>query len=267
MSVVAVSGLPYYSRNGESHPVPKGETCNVDVSIVIPAHNEESRIGPTLRAYAAEFHPAWVERWELIVVLNNCTDGTRRVVDEASAECPAVRWIVEDNVLGKGAAVRAGLREATGARIAFVDADNMVGPVETRKLLDALVAHDVAIGWRRPDLALAPQSRSLARRSVSGVSPLWSRLFLRLGVHDPQCGAKALRRQALDAVLPALSENGWALDLELLVAARRLGFRVTEEPVAWRHVPEGSKLRLPQAAIEVFRATWRLRFRRDWAGG
>ena len=236
----------------------------MDVSIVIPAHNEESRIGPTLRAYAAEYHSEWRERWELIVVLNACTDGTRRVVEEASAECPAVRWIAEDAVRGKGAAVRAGLRAAAGERVAFVDADNMVGPTETRKLLDALDANDIAVGWRAPNLALAPGSRSLPRRAVSGLSPMWSRLFLRLGVHDPQCGAKALRREALDAMLPSLTENGWALDLEMLAAARRLGLRVTEAPVAWRHVAEGSKLRLPQAALEVFRATWRLRFRRDW---
>ncbi len=238
----------------------------MDLSIVIPAHNEEARIGPTLRAYAAAFNPGYGSRWELVVALNGCTDGTQRVVDAAASECPAIRWTVEDAVLGKGAAVRAGLREATGDRVAFVDADNMVGPGETRKLLDALDAHDAAVGWRKHDLALEPQSRPWARRVVSGLSPMWSRRFLGLGVHDPQCGAKALRREALDALLPLLTETGWALDLELLLAARRLGMRVAEVPVAWRHVPEGSKVRLRQATPEVFRATWRLRFRRDWSG-
>lgn len=236
----------------------------MDVSIVIPAHNEEARIGPTLRAYAAEFHPVHGGEWELVVALNGCTDGTRRVVEEAAAECPAIRWTVEDKVLGKGAAVRAGLREARGARVAFVDADNMVGPGETRKLLDALADCDVAVGWRRHDTALEPRSRSWARRAVSGLSPMWSRRFLGLSVHDPQCGAKALRREALAALLPLLAESGWALDLELLAAAKRLRLRVTEAPVVWRHVPEGSKLRLPTATLEVFLATWRLRFRRDW---
>ena len=239
----------------------------MDVSIVIPAHNEEGRIGPTLRAYADEFHAAHADRWELVVALNGCTDGTRAVVEAAAVERPAIRWVAEDSVLGKGAAVRAGLREARGARVAFVDADNMVGPGETRKLLDALDGHDIAVGWRKQELALAPQSRSWARRAISGASPMWSRSFLGLGVHDPQCGAKALRREALDALLPTLRETGWALDLELLAAARRLGLRVAETPVEWRHVAEGSKVRLPQAAIEVFRATWRLRFRRDWGGG
>ena len=238
----------------------------MDLSIVIPAHNEEARIGPTLRDYAAEFHAAYGERWELLVVLNGCTDDTRRVVDEAAVECPAIRWCVEDETLGKGAAVRAGLRETTGARVAFVDADNMVGPLEARKLLDALDAHDLAVGWRKPELSLDPQSRPWARRVVSGISPMWSRRFLGLPVHDPQCGAKALTREAVDALLPMLSETGWALDLELLVAARRLGLRVTETAVAWRHMSEGSKLRLPQAAWDVFRATWRLRCRRHWGG-
>lgn len=236
----------------------------MDLSIVIPAHNEEARIGPTLRAYIAAFHPDYGDRWELIVALNGCTDGTKQVVDEASAECPAVRWTVEDTVLGKGAAVRAGLRQATGDRVAFVDADNMVGPEEAKKLLVALDENDVAVGWRKHDLALEPQSRPWARRLVSGVSPLWSRNLLNLGVHDPQCGAKALRREALDAVLPLLTETGWALDLELLLAARRLALRVTQAPVVWRHVPEGSKVRLTRATLEVFRATLRLRFRRDW---
>ena len=238
----------------------------MDLSIVIPAHNEEARIGPTLRDYAAEFHAAYGERWEIIVVLNGCTDDTRRVVDEAAAECPAIRWCVEDETLGKGAAVRAGLREATGALVAFVDADNMVGPLEARRLLDALVDHDLAVGWRKPELALEAQSRPWARRVVSGISPMWSRRFLGLAVHDPQCGAKALTREALDALLPTLSETGWALDLELLVAARKLSLGVTEMAVEWRHISEGSKLRLPQAAWEVFRATWRLRFRRNWGG-
>ena len=163
-----------------------------------------------------------------------------------------------------------GARRVAGgdrARVAFVDADNMVGPVEARKLLDALADHDLAVGWRKPELALEPQSRPWARRVVSGISPMWSRRFLGLPVHDPQCGGKALTREALDALLPMLSETGWALDLEMLLAARRLGLRVTESAVTWRHVVEGSKLRLPQAAWEVFRATWRLRFRRDWGGG
>ena len=238
----------------------------MDLSIVIPAHNEEARIGPTLRAYATAFHADYGDRWELVVALNGCTDETQRVVDEAAAECPAIRWTVEDAVLGKGAAVRAGLREAEGGCVAFVDADNMVGPDEARKLLDALDEHDIAVGWRKHELALEPQSRPWARRVVSGLSPMWSRRFLGLGVHDPQCGAKALRREALDALLPLLTETGWALDLELLLAARQLGLRVAEAPVAWRHEPEGSKVRLTQATLEVFRATWRLRFRRDWGG-
>ena len=94
-----------------------------------------------------------------------------------------------------------GCGKRQGARVAFVDADNMVGPVEARKLLDALADHDLAVGWRKPELALEPQSRPWARRVVSGISPMWSRRFLGLPVHDPQCGGKALTREALDAVL------------------------------------------------------------------
>jgi glycosyltransferase involved in cell wall biosynthesis len=234
----------------------------MDISIIIPAYNEESRIGKTLSAYAAVFAPKCNDRWELLVVLNGCNDGTEDVVLAAGRDCPAIRPIVFKEKLGKGGAILQGLSAATGDSVAFVDADNMVGPEETMKLLDALGTDDVAIGWRRPDLTLATERQPRIRRMVSLALPLWARLFLRLPFHDPQCGAKAMRKDASVAMLPLLQEQGWALDLAMLMAARDLGLSVAEVPVAWLHVAEGSKIQLRQASWEVFVATWRLKFKR-----
>jgi glycosyltransferase involved in cell wall biosynthesis len=202
------------------------------------------------------------DRWELLVVLNGCNDGTEDVVLAAGRDCPAIRPIVFKEKLGKGGAILQGLSAATGDSVAFVDADNMVGPEETMKLLDALGIDDVAIGWRRPDLTLAAERQPRIRRMVSLALPLWARLFLRLPFHDPQCGAKAMRKDASVAMLPLLQEQGWALDLAMLMAARDLGLSVAEVPVAWLHVAEGSKIQLRQASWEVFVATWRLKFKR-----
>jgi len=256
--------IPYYSYwQNEilcwSVPI---ESRYVDISIVIPAYNEESRIGDTLSAYAAEFAPKYHDRWEILVVLNGCIDGTEDVVAAASRDCPAIRPLVFEEKLGKGGAILQGLNVATGEMVAFVDADNMVGPRETAKLFEALNNNDVAIGWRRPDLSLATEPQPWFRRLASLVLPLWARLFLRLPFHDPQCGAKAMTRQASVAMAPMLHEQGWALDLAILMAARDLGLTVGEVPVSWLHVAEGSKVQLRQASWEVFMATWRLKFKR-----
>ena len=238
------------------------ESRCVDISIVIPAYNEEARIGRTLSVYAAELNPRYNDRWELLVVLNGCTDRTEGVVTAARRDCPAIHPLVYDEKLGKGGAILEGLRAATGDLVAFVDADNMVGPGETTKLLDALVTDEIAIGWRRLDLSIATEAQPWFRRLASLVLPLWARWFLRLPYHDPQCGAKAMRVDALKAMLPLLSEQGWALDLNMLMAARDLGLTVQEVPISWLHVTEGSKVHLPQASWEVFVATWRLKFKR-----
>ena len=234
----------------------------MDISIIIPAYNEETRIANTLTAYAANFSAKYHDRWELLVILNGCTDKTEEVVAAAGRNCPAIRGIVYKEKLGKGGAILQGLRAAVGEAVAFVDADNMVSPLETAKLLEGLETHDLAIGWRRPDLALATEPPPWIRRMASMVLPLWVRYFLNLRYQDPQCGAKAMRKSALIAMLPLLTEHGWALDLSLLMAANDLRLTVTDIPVSWLHVDKGSKVQLRQASWEVFLATWRLKFYR-----
>jgi len=234
----------------------------VDISIVIPAYNEEARIGQTLKAYAAEFTPRYHAQWELLVVLNGCIDGTEDVVVAAGRDCPAIRPLIYPEKLGKGGAILRGLNAAVGDVVAFVDADNMVGPQEAAKLFEALNTSDVSIGWRRPDLSLATERQPWFRRLASLILPLWARFFLRLPFHDPQCGAKAMTKGASDAMIPLLHEQGWALDLAILMAARDLGLTVEEVPVSWLHVAEGSKVQLRQASWEVFVATWRLKFKK-----
>jgi len=234
----------------------------VDISIIIPAYNEESRIAHTLNAYVADFSAGYQNRWELLVILNGCTDKTEDVVRAARQNCSAIRAIVYKEKLGKGGAILQGLRAAAGDAVAFVDADNMVPPLQIAKLFKALETNDLAIGWRRPDLALATEPPPLIRRMASMVLPMWVRYFLDLRYQDPQCGAKAMRKSAMITMLPLLREHGWALDLSLLMAANDLGLTVKDIPVSWLHVNEGSKVQLRQASWEIFLATWRLKLRR-----
>lgn len=230
------------------------------LSVIIPAYNEASRIRPTLEEYTRHFTERYGDAVEVVVVLNGCTDDTRAVVQSVMAHAPQVRVLEFAAPLGKGGAVYEGFQSACGEYLAFADADNMVRAPETERLVKALDQHDLAIAnrfnGRRRDAG-----QSFRRRVMSKVVRLWVRRVLGLRYQDTQCGAKAIRASAWRAVAPRIQEKGWTFDLDLLIWANRLGLRVAEVPVAWRHVEEGSKVRAWQAGMQLL-ASARLRWRR-----
>jgi glycosyltransferase involved in cell wall biosynthesis len=231
----------------------------VQVSVVIPAYNEEGRIGRALQAYLDYYRPRYGEAFELLVVLNGCTDRTEEVVESFRSQHSQLSCLTYLRPLGKGGAVLEGLRRARGQRLAFVDADNMVGPQGVARLLDALDQHEVAIGARWGLGPPAEEDRPFLRRFSSRLLTLWNRLFLGLPYPDTQCGAKALRREAAQRLAEEVTEKGWAFDIDLLACAERRGYRVAQVPVSWHHVPYDSKVRLWRDGPAVLRATWRIR--------
>ena len=230
------------------------------LSIVIPAYREEERIRPTLEEYLAHFRASHAGEFEIVVSLNGGGDDTRGVVESVMANAPELRCIESAEPLGKGGAIMAGLAEARGEDLLFVDADNMVRAPEAAKLVDALASHDVAIGDRYgakdSDLRESP-----LRRAISRASRQWTRLFLGLRYPDTQCGAKAMRAEAWRKIAPGVEERGWAFDLDLLAQARRAGCSVASVPVEWRHVEEGSKVRAWRDVPATFLATFGVRRR------
>jgi glycosyltransferase involved in cell wall biosynthesis len=231
-----------------------------DLSIIIPAYNEEHRILPTLGEYAAQFSRTYGDALEIVVVLNGCRDNTREVVEEAARVAPQIRIVEFRQALGKGGAIWEGLAVARGSRLAFVDADNMVRAPEAEKLIRALDTHDVAIADRFSGKEVGPRQPPL-RRLISTFSRRWVRLFLGLPYSDTQCGAKAFRRAAWRAVAPRIVERDWAFDLDVLVNVRHLGFSVTEVPVRWQHIVEGSKVQAWRDVPKTFLSTFRIRSR------
>lgn len=228
------------------------------LSIVVPAYNEEGRIGPTLEEYLAHFRLSHAGEFEIIVSLNGCRDGTRGVVERMAADAPELRFAESAAPLGKGGAIMAGLAEAQGEDLLFVDADNMVRAPEAAKLVDALASRDIAIGDR---YGAGDKRDSPLRRLISKASKLWARAFLGMTYPDAMCGAKAMRAEAWRAVAGGVEERGWAFDLDLLAQARRAGCSVASVPVEWRHVEEGSKVRAWRDVPATFLATFGIRRR------
>ena len=232
----------------------------VELSVVIPAYNEERRIRPTLEEYAAVLRASRTPNFELLVVLNGCRDNTRAVVEDVATDAPEVRIVEFAEPLGKGGAIHRGLDQAAGELLAYVDADNMVRAGETVRLIDALSDHSIAIADRFRGTQ-TNGGQPLVRRVVSRSSRLWVRRYLGLPYSDTQCGAKAFRAEAWRAIAPSIREHGWAFDLEVLAHARRLGLSVAEIPVDWQHVAEGSKVQPWRDAPATLLSTLRIKRR------
>ena len=177
----------------------------VDLSIVVPAYNEEHRISPTLARLSA-FLANQPMRWEIVVVDDGSRDATCAVVQAAMAQIPNLRLVRQSPNRGKGAAVRLGMREARGQIRVMSDADGSMPPEQLPRLLAPILAcqADIAIGSRYAD-----------------------------GVRDTQCGFKAFTAEAARALFGVGRIDGWAFDLEILALARRTGFAIAEVGVEW----------------------------------
>jgi cellulose synthase/poly-beta-1,6-N-acetylglucosamine synthase-like glycosyltransferase len=231
------------------------------VSLIIPAHNEEARLRPTLWRYGAALTGRYGDDYEILVVANGCTDGTEGVAAEAARALPQVRLVTIREPVGKGGAVAEGFRRARGARVAFADADAATAPESLIALIERLDGCDVSIGSRRLPESVIVRAQPLPRR-IFGTLFAWVVAFLfGLPVRDTQCGAKAFRQEAVQRLVPLLRERRWAFDLDLLLSAELLGLAVVELPVVWEDQP-GSRLRILPTMWEIARSLWRTHQRR-----
>ena len=232
-------------------------SCNI--SIVIPAYNEEARLGPTLNRVLNFIR---LQAWdaEVIVVDDGSRDRTADLVRKYAESDGTIRLVQNPGNRGKGYSVRNGMLNARGRVILFTDADLSSPIEEAPKLLEALEAGaDIAIGSRWMRSELRTKRQSLTRQVLGRVFNLLLRMVLRLDFKDTQCGFKAFRRRAATAVFPLQRIERWGFDPEILFLARRAGFKTVEVPVRWGHdngtrinpVADGSRM-----VADMLRIRW-----------
>lgn len=230
----------------------------------MPAHNEAGRISPTLSSYLSHFR----QRARLIVVLNGCTDDTREVVaaviDGEKADTAATVIDIAAPI-GKAGAVYEGFRRAQTKYVGFVDADGSTPAFEFERLRGELNGADAVIGSRRLPYSHVA-NRTWLRRFISWGFAVLAQHYVKLGFRDTQCGAKIFRTDAVKPILPTLVVRNGAFDLELLLALKRAGRVVKEEPTLWIDNSTStmftSPLKLAASARDMFstlRALSRLR--------
>lgn len=219
------------------------------LSIILPAHNEEQRLPPSLEGVDA-FLRAQSFAAEVLVVENGSSDRTYAVACEYEARMPNLRVIREEG-RGKGLAVRRGMLEARGDYRIFCDVDFSM-PVEeiSRFIPPVLSTMDVAIASREAPGAKRynePELRHIIGRGFNALVR-WMALP---GLHDTQCGFKCFRREVAERVFPLQTIDGWTFDVEVLYAARKMGYRIVEVPIPWYHNPE-SKVRVLSDSYHMF---------------
>lgn len=231
----------------------------LEISIVIPAFNEERRLPATLEALLRDLPAVCPANWEVVVSDDGSTDDTVEVVKDL-ADTDAVRIVSTSHNTGKGAALLRGVRASSHEIVVLLDADLPV-PVQT---IAVMLGHA-----QQADLVLG--SRRLPGASFDPPQPILRRLGGHLfrgavavlgysGPSDPQCGVKLLRRDRMSEVLASMECKGFAFDVELIERSRRRGISMVEVPVTWSHV-EGSSLHPLRDALATLRELARLRAR------
>jgi glycosyltransferase involved in cell wall biosynthesis len=208
----------------------------LDVSVIVPAYNEEKRLPPTL-ARIGEYLAARRFTSEILVVDDGSRDQTAQVVESWRERVAGLRLVSNGANRGKGYSVRHGMLEARGNIALFTDADLSAPIDEADKLLAALETSDVAIGSRALDRSVIDVHQS-GRREFAGRSFNWAvRALTGVPFADTQCGFKAFRRERARILFEQQRIERFGFDPELLYLARRHGLSVVEVPVRWAHDP------------------------------
>lgn len=227
--------------------------------LLIPAYNEEKRIEPVLRAYAEYFKTQYKGGFQLVVVLNGCRDNTMGVVKRVAADYPAISAIEFSDPIGKGGALIEGLKLAPLADvIGYVDADGATPPHAFHDLVRKIDDADCVIGSRWLPGALLHVEQTSKRQFASRVFHLIVEVFFQMHIRDTQCGAKVMRRAAVERVHSTLRIADMAFDINLLYSLHRAGFRILEVPTEWTD-KIGSKVALFRTSLTMFLSVLRIR--------
>ncbi len=227
--------------------------------LLIPAYNEEQRIEPVLREYGAYLRAHYLGRFNIVVVLNGCVDGTLAVVQKAAAEFPFISAMDFPNAIGKGGAIIEGLKLASlYDLVGYVDADGATAPKDFLDLVEHCGEADCVIGSRWIEGAVLRQEQSGKRQFASRIFHLIVELFFRMGVRDTQCGAKVIRSAAIEKIHDSLRIADMAFDINLLYSLKRSGFRILEFPTVWTD-KVGSKVVLGKTSITMLLSVIRIR--------
>lgn len=204
------------------------------LSIIIPAYNEEKRIGKTLLA-AHEWLSKQSYNWEILVVSDGSKDNTASVVQNLTGQIKNLRLINNKKNHGKGYVVRQGMLETKGEYRVFMDADNSTSIDHFVKMEPFFRdGFDVVIGSRDIRGADIKVHQAWYKELLGNIGNIFIQVVVGLwGIWDTQCGFKGFTAVAAEKVFPKLIIDRWGFDIEALVVAKKCGLKMKQIPVVW----------------------------------
>ena len=210
-----------------------------ELSLIIPAHNEEKRILHTLEVYT-KFFGDFVKDLEIIVVCNNSSDRTADIVSEFSKTNKSVRLVDIPYKIGKGGAILEGFKYVNYDYCGFIDADDAFELEGLKKMIETLDENDVVIASKWKDKTFSQVREPFSRKLLSrGWNQLIKWMFY-LEFTDPHAGAKFFKRKAIDAIDKNFLCKGFEFDVELLWKFKKAKMKIAEVSVITRHMPNSS---------------------------
>lgn len=231
------------------------------LTLIIPAYNEENRIGKTLESYGyffGELKKQKIIDYKIIVVINNTKDNTLGVVKNFQRNNSEVDYLDLERG-GKGFAVIEGFKEALKSDsnfIGFVDADMATPPESFYELFKHINGVDGVIASRAHPKSVIDSTKK--RRITSRGFNFIVRSFMHVPFKDTQCGAKLFTKKAVAEILSWENDARWAFDVNLLYNLHKRNYKIKEIPTIWKDV-EGSKLNLTKVPMKMFGSIVRLR--------
>ncbi|MGE9291475.1 MAG: glycosyltransferase [Puniceicoccales bacterium] len=232
----------------------------LDLTIIVPAYNEEERIHAMLMDYQRTLSSQTYFSWEIVVALNGCRDLTEEIVLKTTESESRIRYHKNDHPVGKGGAIKEGIEMARPSRlIGFTDADGSTPADSFLKIAHYAENCEIAIGsrWLKSSQVMKPQT--MRRRILSRVfNTVVNGLFF-FGVKDTQCGAKVFKADWVKPNIDQLILTDMAFDVNLLFLIKKSGGRIVEVPTCWED-KEGSKVRIFRTSLSMTLSVLRLRW-------
>jgi glycosyltransferase involved in cell wall biosynthesis len=222
---------------------------SVSVTVVFPAYNEADLLEHAVEKVTQALNE-FTSSYEIIIAEDGSTDGTDKLAEALAQKYPFVKHIHGEKRLGRGAALKNAFKQSVGEVLVYMDLDLATDLKHLQSLVDAVASegYDFATGSRM--LRESAVKRSRTRNVASKTYNFMVRAVLGSKLKDHQCGFKAFRREPLMRLLDEVEASHWFWDTEVLVRARRRGYRIKEIPVAWRGGRE-TKVRLLQDSFAM----------------
>ena len=227
------------------------------LEIVVPVYNEQSVLERSIRRLHRFLSTSMPFAWRIVIADNASTDATLPIAQALARELPDTE-VLHLPAKGRGRALRAAWSASDADVVCYMDVDLSTDLRALLPLVSGLISghSDVAIGTRLATGAHVVRGRK--RELISRTYNRLLRVVLGARFSDAQCGFKAIRADAARRLLPAIKDDGWFFDTELLMLAQRQGLRILEVPVDWVDDPD-SRVDILRTALGDLQGVARLR--------